>query len=336
MVKVGIIGYGYWGPNLARNFFGNPRAELKYIADNRQERLKLAGQLYPKTVFTETPHQVMNDPEVDAVIIATPVFSHYELAKEALQKGKHVLLEKPMTASSKDALALIDLAEEKGLSLMVDHTFLYNGAVRKIKDLVEDNTVGNIQYFDSTRINLGLFQPDINVLWDLAPHDISILLHVIEEKPISVQSTGISHTDNGLENIAYMSLKYKDGIIAHFNCSWTSPVKIRMILIGGDKKMLVYNDMEASEKVKVYDTGYEVKSDADKQKILVDYRAGDIYVPKLDTTEALKYMSEDFIASILDGIQPLSNNTLGYQVVRIIEAAEESLRNGSKEILLNF
>ena len=277
---------------------------------------------------------ILHNPEIDAVVIATPVFAHYTLAKRALENGKNVLVEKPMTASVQEAEGLIELAEKKGLLLMVDHTFLYTGAVRKIKDLVDNGTIGRVQYIDSTRINLGLFQPDINVLWDLAPHDISILNYLVDQRPVSVNATGVTHTGNEIENIAYLTLNYADGFIAHFNCSWTSPVKIRMMMIGGDKKMVVYNDIEPTEKVKIYDTGYEHKTDEDKKRILVDYRAGDVFVPKLNTTEALADMAKDFITCIIEKKIPVSNNRIGLDVVKILEASNESIKNKGKEVAI--
>ena len=332
-VRLGLIGYGYWGPNLVRNFHAVNNCDVKMVVDARQERLDMVSRNYP-TVQSTNADDILNNPEIDAVVIATPVFAHYTLAKKALENGKHVLVEKPMTASVKEAEELIALAESKGLLLMVDHTFLYTGAVRKIKDLIDNGTIGRVQYIDSTRINLGLFQPDINVLWDLAPHDISILNFLVNDRPVSVNATGVTHTNNNIENIAYLTLNYADGFIAHFNCSWTSPVKIRMMMIGGDKKMVVYNDIEPTEKVKIYDTGYEHKTDEDKKKILVDYRAGDVYVPKLDTVEALADMAKDFITCIIENKVPVSNNKIGLDVVKILEASNESIKNKGKEVAI--
>jgi len=256
------------------------------------------------------------------------------LQKKALLSGKHVLVEKPMTDSAPKASELVDIAREKGKVLMVDHTFLYTGAVKKIKQIVSEKHVGEIQYFDSVRINLGLFQSDINVLWDLAPHDISILQYIDEELPCSVVATGICHTENEIENIAYLTLNYTSNKIAHFTLSWTSPVKIRKILIGGTRKMIVFDDIEPTEKVKVYDTGYKVKTKEDKEKILVDYRAGDIYIPKLDATEALEGMAKDFLNAVEEGTEPVSNWKSGLNVVRILDAAQKSIKNKGKEVLL--
>jgi len=239
-----------------------------------------------------------------------------------------------MTASSVEAEELIEIANAKGLTLMVDHTFLYTGAVQKMKHLIEENQLGDLKYFDSTRINLGLFQPDVNVLWDLAPHDISILNHLVDKNPLSVNATGVSHTNNGIENVAYMTVNYDDDFIAHFNCSWTSPVKVRSTLIGGDKKMLVYNDLEPSEKIRVYDTGFSHSSDDEKNRILVDYRVGDVYIPKLSNQEALLGVAKDFVNSINENKKPLADAKLGLDVVKILEAAQISIKNKGKEVNL--
>ncbi|MEO6304386.1 MAG: Gfo/Idh/MocA family oxidoreductase, partial [Bacteroidia bacterium] len=232
------------------------------------------------------------------------------------------------------AIELNNLAEKKSLVLMVDHTFLYTSSVQKIKSLITDGTIGKIKYFDSTRINLGLFQPDINVLWDLAPHDISILNYLVDDKPYSVNATGVSHTNNGIENVAYLTVNYQSGFIAHFNCSWTSPVKIRMMLIGGDKKMLVFNDLEPTEKIRIYDTGYDHKTDEEKTRILVDYRAGDVFIPKIDNKEALFGMATDFVNSIINNTKPLSDFVSGLNVIKILEASQLSIKQNGKEIIL--
>lgn len=332
MIKVGIIGYGYWGPNLLRNFSSVKDCVVHTVVDSRMERLDLVKRNYGQIHISSNAEDIFLNKEIDAVVIATPVFTHFELAKRALEMDKHVLIEKPMTSSVAEAEGLIQLAEKQGKVLMVDHTFLYTGAVQKMKRMIENNEIGDVKYFDSTRINLGLFQPDVNVLWDLAPHDISILTYLIDKKPKSVQATGISHTKNNIENIAYLTVNYDEDFIAHFNCSWTSPVKIRMMLIGGDKKMLVYNDLEPTEKIKVYDTGYTYKSDDEKNKILVDYRAGDIYIPKLETKEALAGMAADFISSIELGSVPISNYQSGLDVIKILEAAQKSIKEKGKAI----
>jgi predicted dehydrogenase len=335
MIQAGIIGYGYWGPNLVRNFFSQKNCTIKAVADSRSNRLDILTKLYPSVKGVLSADEIINDPEIDAVIIATPVFTHFNLAKKALLNGKHVMLEKPMASTVQECEILIDLAKQKNLILMVDHTFLYTGAVEKIKEIIDADTLGNVKYLDSTRINLGLFQPDINVLWDLAPHDLSILRYLHDEKPYSINATGISHTNNNIENIAYMTINYPSGFIAHLNCSWTSPVKVRMMLIGGDKKMIIYNDLEPTEKIKIYDTAYEIKTDEDKNQILVDYRVGDIFVPKVNNKEALASVASDFINSILDNKMPRSSSHIGLDIVKMLEASEQSIKNNGVEVKIN-
>jgi len=333
-MNIGIIGFGYWGTNLVRNFAALKDVNLKYVADSRPEREGALKKLCPTAQFVTSPDIIINDTEIDAVIVATPVYTHYELALKALNNDKHVLLEKPMVSGTAEAITLIELAEKKNKLLMVDHTFLYTGSVQKMKSLIDNGEIGNIRYFDSTRINLGLFQPDVNVLWDLAPHDISILNYLVKEKPYSLNANGVSHTNNGIENIAYINVNYDSGFIAHFSCSWSSPVKIRMMLIGGDKKMIVFNDIEPTEKIKIYDTGYEHKTDEDKKNILVDYRTGDIFTPKLEQKEALALMAADFVSSILNKSKPISDFNSGLAVIKILEASQESIKNNGKEILV--
>jgi predicted dehydrogenase len=331
-INLGVIGYGYWGPNIVRNFFTAADCTVKAVADGRPERLAVLAKIFPSINGVKTAEEIINDNEIDAVVIATPVFTHFALAKKALQNGKHVLIEKPMTSTVAQAEELIELAAQKGLTLMADHTFLYTGAVQKMKELIDTDIVGTPRYFDSSRINLGLFQPDVNVLWDLAPHDISILTYLITESPVSINATGISHTRNNIENIAYMTVNYNSDFIAHFNCSWTSPVKVRQTLIGGDKKMIVYNDLEPSEKVRVYDTSYNHKTDDEKTTIMVDYRTGDVYIPKISLSEALSGVANDFIQSIIQNKKPLADAHLGMQVVKILEASQESIKNQGKEV----
>lgn len=334
-MKIAIIGYGYWGPNLVRNFSSVDACTVAMVADLRTERFKSLNKTYPAIKTTASVNDVIDNTEIDAIAIATPVFLHFKLAKEALLKGKHVLIEKPMTATSNEAKELIEIAQKNKKVLMVDHTFLYTGAVQKMKELIDSKTIGKIKYFDSTRINLGLFQPDVNVIWDLAPHDISILSHLVKDKPYSVNATGISHTNNQIENIAYLTVNYQSDIIAHFNCSWTSPVKIRQILIGGDKKMILFDDVEPSEKVKIYDTGYTMSTDEDKRRILVDYRAGDIYVPQLSRKEALLGMATDFVNAITKGTEPISNWQSGLEVVKVLEASQKSIKQNGSAVILN-
>ena len=333
-MNIAIIGYGYWGPNLVRNFSQVNNCKVKKVSDFRSDRLVIVSKTYPGIKVSTDPDDILLSKEIDAVVIATPVFTHFSLAKKALENGKHVLLEKPMTSTIKEAEELMNLAKQKGLLLMVDHTFLYTGAVMKMKQLINEKSIGEIQYFDSSRINLGLFQIDVNVLWDLAPHDISILLHLINKKPYSVNATGVSHTKNGIENVAYLTINYSENFIAHFSCSWTSPVKLRTMLIGGDKKMLVFNDLEPSEKIRIYDTGYNYKTDEEKNRLMVDYRTGDVYIPKLESKEALFGMASDFINSIINKTEPLSNSKLGLDVIQILEASQQSIKNKGKEIIL--
>ncbi|EMO53689.1 oxidoreductase, NAD-binding domain protein [Leptospira noguchii str. 1993005606] len=343
MITVAIVGFGYWGPNLLRNFNLVPNCQVKYVCDVEIEKLNIIKKQYPSVITTNRFEDILKDYTIDAVVIATPVFTHFELARKVLIHGKNVLIEKPMTSTSGEALELQRLAHEKNKLLMVDHTFLYTGSVQKMKQIIaSDQGIGNIKYFDSTRINLGLFQSDINVLWDLAPHDISILNYLIDEVPFSVNATGVSHTNNNIENIAYLTVNYKSGFIAHFNCSWTSPVKMRTILIGGDKKMIVFNDLDPTEKIKIYDTGYNYRTNRegrkegqDKLRFLVDYRVGDIYVPKIDSKEALFGMAFDFINSINENKRPVSDFESGLKVIKILEASQQSIKQSGREIILN-
>lgn len=335
MIRIALIGYGYWGPNLFRNFNSLENCEITVVVDSNFSRLEVLKKNYP-SIECYSDVDSSFDKNVDAVIIATNVKSHYLLAKKFLRLGKHVLIEKPMTASVSESQELIEIAKKNELTLMVDHTFLYTSAVQEMKKIIECDELGSLQYFDSTRINLGLFQPDINVLWDLAPHDISILTHLVPHQPISVNATGVSHTKNSVENIAYLTLNFKEDFIAHFNCSWTSPVKVRSTLLGGDKKMMLYNDLEPSEKIRVYNTSYNHKTDVLDNRILVDYRVGDIFIPKISNHEALQEMAKDFVNSIKNKTIPISSALLGLKVVQILEAAEQSLKLNGKEIYINY
>ncbi len=334
MINIAIVGYGYWGINLLRNFANTANCTVKKVCDARQERLNVVNKNFPNISTTTDFDSLLADNSIDAIVIATPVFMHYELALKSLKAGKHVLVEKPLTASVAHASELVEIAETKNTVLAVDHTFLFTGSVQKINDLIQKNELGNLQYFDSTRINLGLFQPDVNVIWDLAPHDISILNYLIKEKPVSVVCTGQSHTQNRLENIAYLTVNYQSDFIAHFNCSWISPLKIRRILIGGDKKMCLYDDVEPTEKIKIYDTGFTVNTEEEKHKMLIDYRVGDIFIPKISQKEALAEMATDFIDSILYKKKPIVDGMAGLEVVKILEAAQLSIDNNGKEIKL--
>ncbi|MCB9234391.1 MAG: Gfo/Idh/MocA family oxidoreductase [Bacteroidia bacterium] len=335
MINVGIIGYGYWGPNITRNFVSHPGFQVLKVADNRPERREKLKSLYPHIEAVATAEEILHDPGIQAVAIVSPVFTHYQFAREALKAGKHVMVEKPMSRSSMEALDLINLAQSLGKVLMVDHTFLYTGSVEKIKELVDAGEIGKIDYFDATRINLGLFQPDVNVIWDLAAHDLSVINYLTQERPRSVQAIGKAHTSSGQENIAYLILHYESGMIAHINVSWVSPVKVRQMLIGGTRKMIVFNDIEPTEKVKIYDKGFSVKSDEDKDKLLIDYRHGDVYIPKVHMREALAGMVDDFYQSIKSDKEPRSDYHSGLEVVRILEAAELSIKENGREVKLN-
>ena len=333
-LKIAIIGHGYWGPNLVRNFSKHENCKVTYVIDKLQDRLKEVKILYPEINVSTSFEQVLTSQDVDAVVIATPVSTHYDIAKKALEHSKHVLVEKPMTNSVKHAKELIELSKKVNKVLMVDHTYLYTGAIQKIKELIDNNSLGEIQYIDSTRINLGIFQSDVNVLWDLATHDISICTFLLKEHPISVQAIGNSHTESNFEDIAYLTLHYNSDKIVHVNCSWISPVKIRHMLIGGDKKMILFNDLETTEKIKIYDTQYQTTKSSNEKKILADYRTGDIYIPKISMREGLNWLTEDFVNAILNDSTPISNYEIGLQVVKILEASQQSIKNNGAEIFL--
>lgn len=334
MIRIAVVGYGYWGPNLVRNLEDAEGASVVSCCDTNPERLKKAGAKYAIPDLTGSFEDVVKNPSIDAVVISTPVATHYEFARRALENGKHVLLEKPATTSAAEAEKLVDLAQKNNLTLMVDHTFIYTGAVRKMKELVERGELGELYYFDSVRINLGLVQREVNVLWDLAPHDIAILEHLVKEKPMSVCANGACHIGNGLENVAYLTVYFKGGLIAHFHNNWLSPVKIRTMLVGGSKKTIHYDDMESSEKIKVYDRGVDVASEEGVRELRVSYRLGDMWAPKLDTAEALSRMAAEFVACVETGRTPLTDGQSGLNVVRILEAAEMSIKHRGKEILL--
>jgi predicted dehydrogenase len=337
---IGVIGCGYWGPNLLRNFAENEGARLRWMCDVDPRRLETLGRRYPSARTTTDCRQLLDDPELDAVVIATPVSTHFNFAREALRAGKHVLVEKPFTASVREAEELIELAERERRTLMVDHTFIYTGAVRKIKEIVASGELGDLLYFDSVRINLGLFQRDINVVWDLAPHDLAIMDYIIERQATSLMATGSCHVERGIENIAYVMLRFPDEFIAHFHFNWLSPVKIRRALIAGSRKMVVYDDIEPTEKIRVYDKGVMVTRSeemVDREaayRTLVSYRTGDVWVPKLDSTEALNYVCEEFLGAIRERRRPLTDGAAGLRVVRLLEAAQRSINQGGRLIEL--
>ena len=335
MVKVGIVGFGYWGKNLVRNFNAVDNCDLIYVCEKNPELADKCARSYSNVKVVSDYEVLLNDENIQAIVVGTPVDTHYPLSKAALEAGKNVLVEKPLTSSVEEAEELLAIAKERDLLLMVDHTFLYTGAVQFMKKKLDGDEIGKIQYIDSTRINLGLFQHDVNVLWDLAAHDISICLHLIGEIPKSVDAIGVSHTPNDIENIAFLTLKFENNLIAHFNCSWVSPVKIRQMLIGGDEKMILYNDNEPTEKIKIYDTGFEANTNEDRTRMLVDYRTGDINVPKVQNTEALYLMAKDFCTCIETGGTPVSDSDLGLNVVKILDAAQQSIKNNASEVLIN-
>jgi predicted dehydrogenase len=330
-MKIGIIGLGYWGPNLVRNFLAQNDVERVIACDQRPERLQFIKVKFPSAILTDQTNDVING-EADIVVIATPVSTHFELAKKSLEAGKHIWVEKPFTATVAEAEELIELAERKNLKIFVDHTFIYTGAVRKMKELVAKGELGKILYFDSERINLGLFQRDVNVVWDLAPHDLSIMNYVLGEHTIeAVCSNGIANY-NGKENIAHLSIYFEDNCFAHFHVNWTSPVKIRRMIVGGNKKMLVFDDMENSEKIKVYDSGVEFKTQESIHEALVQYRIGDMFSPKINQTEALALGAREFLDAIKENRKPLTDGTDGLKVIKILEASSESLKNRGKMI----
>ena len=334
MVNLGFIGYGYWGPNLVRNFYATKDAKVVKVCDLRKERLNLVEPSYPSVKTTTDYKDLIRDPQIDAIVISTPVSTHFPLAKEAFENDKHVMLEKPMTATVEESEKLIELAEKKKKILMVDHTFLYTGAVRKMKQLVESGELGDLYYFDSVRVNLGLFQHDVNVIWDLAPHDFSIMDYLLQKEPQMVSATGVSHFGD-LENIAYVTVQYPNNLIAHIHVNWLAPVKLRTTLIGGSKKMIVYDDNEPSEKIKIYDRGVSyVEKAEDVYQILVQYRTGDMLAPKLDSSEALKLVSKEFVDSITQNRKPLTDGEKGLRVVRLLESANQSLKQKGKVINL--
>lgn len=334
MIKVAVAGYGYWGPNLVRNIQESGKASVVTCCDMSTDRLKQVSAKYPAIRTTTSYDDILADPSVDAVVIATPVATHYQFARRALENGKHVLLEKPATSSTAEAEKLVELADKHQLTYMIDHTFIYTGAVRKMKELVDQGELGNIYYLDSVRINLGLFQRDVNVLWDLAPHDIAIMEHLVKERPVSVCATGACHIGNGHENVAYLTVYFNSGLIAHFHNNWLSPVKVRTMLVGGSKKTIHYDDMEVSEKIKVYDRGVDVQTSEGVNDARVSYRLGDMWAPRLDQTEALRLMAAEFIDCVQTGRRCITDGTSGLNVVRILEASEMSIKHRGKEIKL--
>ena len=330
MIRVGVIGYGYWGPVVARNFQGADGCQLAAISDGSPAAADRARKAYPGVLVTSDPCELIRSPQIDAIAVITPVWTHFQFAKAALEQGKHVFVEKPFTASTEEASQLIDLAAARNLQIMVDHTFLFTGAVRKIRQLIDEGILGKLFYYDSSRVNLGLFQHDVNVIWDLAPHDLAIMNHLLDAEPESVSATGQCHL-NGLEDMAYLTI-YFPGMLAHINVNWLSPVKVRTTLIGGEKKMVMWNDLEADEKVRVYDKGVNITSGQGVYDLLVSYRSGDMWAPKVDQTEALKTEVKYFVECLEKNQAPHNDGIAGLRVVRLLEAAAESLKQRGRPV----
>jgi predicted dehydrogenase len=333
MIRVGVIGYGYWGPNIVRNLHGLDSARVEMVCDRSSAALARARKAYPGIRTVSDPAEILQSPDIDAVAVITPVWTHYELAKLALENGKHVFIEKPFTSTSAQAEELIELAARKNLTIMVDHTFLFTGAVRKIRELTDSGALGDLYYYDSLRINLGLFQHDVSVIWDLAPHDLSIMDHVIKGEPEAVVATGERHL-NGVEDVAFMTIYFPRNVIAHINVNWLSPVKIRTTLIGGQKKMLVWNDLVADEKIRVYDRGVTIDSGEGIRDLLVSYRTGDMWAPQVEQLEALHVEMDYFADCVMNNKTPFNDGHAGLRVVRMLEAAEVSIQKRGELVRL--
>ena len=333
LVRAGVIGCGYWGPNLVRNFARHPGSQVQAVCDRQFERATRVGTEYRIPTITDRPEEVLQSPDLDLIIIATPSFSHFELAKQAIQAGKHVLVMKPLTTRVDHAEELCDLAERRGVLLAVDHTFVFTGAVRRMQELIAAREIGELYYFDSVRINLGLIQTDVNVIWDLAPHDVSIMDYLIGRDPVSVSATGASHGGSPTENIAYVTVRYPGSLIGHVHVNWLAPAKVRRTILGGSKKMMIYDDMEPSEKLKIYDKGFTVAPDPspeDEYQLLISYRVGDMHAPQLDTREALAVETDNVIQAIGGKVKLIADGRAGWRVVRILELADKSLCNGGQ------
>lgn len=336
MIRIGVIGYGYWGPNLVRNFSETPGLSVAGVADMDQKKLDIVRKRYPGVKTTTRFEDLLEDFTIDAIAVATPVSTHFELGMAALKAGKHLWIEKPMTETSLQARRLVDEAEKRGRVLIVDHTFIYTGAVRKMAELIKDDDFGDVLYYDSTRINLGLFQRDVSVISDLAVHDFSILDYILGEQPAAVSAVGTNHFPGTPENLSYLTLFYDSGVIAHVNVNWLAPVKMRQILVGGSKKMIAYDDLDASEKIKVYDKGISLTDDPQQiYEMRVGYRTGDMWAPRLDSTEALRVEGEHFVDCIENGKTPLTDGFLGLRVVELIEAATRSMNERGRSVEVN-
>jgi len=336
MIKIGVIGYGYWGPNLVRNFSETPGAQVVAVGDLDEQRLKLVKTRYPAVAVTTDYQTLLANPDIDVIAIATPVSSHYDLALGALRSGKHVFVEKPLTETAAQGERLVAEAEQRDLVLHVDHTFIYTGAVRKIHQLVANGELGELYYYDSVRVNLGLFQPDVNVIWDLAVHDLSIMDYVFPLLPVAVSATGMSHVPGKPANIAFLTLFFENNVVAHLHVNWLAPVKVRRTLIGGSQKMIVYDDLEPSEKIKIYDKGITLNGSKENlYKTLIGYRAGDMWAPQLEITEALRVEAQHFIRCITQGERSITDGRAGLRVVRILEAATQSMDGRGQPVELN-
>ena len=334
MTRIAVIGCGYWGPKLARNLEAIDGVRVTALCDTNPARLIALGRFHPSARLVGDAEEVLAAPDVDAVAIATPVETHHRLAAAALARGKHVMVEKPLANSVADAAALVAQAREAGLTLLVDHTFIYSGAVRKLRALVESGEIGDLLYIDSVRINLGLFQPDVNVLWDLAPHDVSIVTHLVRATPLWVSAVGRAHYGRH-ECQAYVTIQFADSVLAHMHVNWLAPVKIRSTLVGGSKRMIVYDDLEPSEKIRIYEKGVSFGDNGDgRTRALVDYRTGDMHAPYVDKTEPLLAACTDFVTAIRTGAPPVVDGQAGLEVVRILAGAQESLRRGGERIPL--
>jgi len=327
-MNIGVIGYGYWGPNIVRNFNELDGVQVTAVCDLRSERLEAVRQRYPSTrLLTSDANDILHSSDIDAVAIITPVSTHFELGWKALSNGKHLFVEKPFTATVEQAEQLIELAEKKNLRLMVDHTFLYTGAVEIIKKFIDSGDLGELYYFDSVRVNLGLFQHDVNVIWDLAPHDVSIMDYLLNRSPRAIAATGVAHFDSDIENIAYISTYYDDNLLGHIHVNWLAPVKVRKTLVSGSKKMVIYDDMEPHEKIKIYDNGVNISPDKNQiYDYLIQYRTGDMIAPKVDLTEALVKVTREFQNAVNENRAPHTDGYAGLRVVKILEAATQSLR----------
>lgn len=325
VIRFGVIGYGYWGPNIVRNLNQIENANVLAVCDSSEASRRKIHRAHPHVQVSSHASELIDSPDIDSIAVITPVWTHYELAKAALENGKHIFVEKPFTTSPEQAEELIELAARKGLKIMVDHTFLFTGAVRKIKQLLDEDSLGKLYYYDSTRVNLGLFQHDINVIWDLAPHDLSIMDYLIAARPEAIVATGQTHL-NGFEDIAFITVYFPDKMIAHLNVNWISPVKIRTTLIGGEKKMLVWNDLEADEKIKIYDKGVSVTTREGLYNLLVNYRSGDMWAPQIEQVEALHRELAYFVDCITSDKDPINDGQAGMRVVKMLKATTDSLR----------